>query len=54
MDFVTLAYYGLICGILSLAAPRLGNRMVRLAIGVVVGLIAAGVLPLARAALAGY
>lgn len=54
MDVVTLAYYAAICGALSVAAPYMGNRLVRLALGVLVGLIAAAVLPMARAAMAGY
>jgi len=54
MDIVTLVYYAAICGLLSLAAPNLNNRMVRLSIGVVVGVIAAAGLPVIRAALAGY
>lgn len=54
MDFVTLAYYAAICGLLSVAAPYLGNRLVRLTLGVLVGVIAAALLPLARAAMAGY
>jgi len=48
MDPVTLAYYGAICGTLGLAGPRLGRPMRRLAVGVVVGLLAAGSLPLLR------
>lgn len=54
MDPVTLTYYALICGLLSVAAPYLGNRLVRLAVGVLVGLVAAALLPLARAVMAGY
>lgn len=54
MDIVTLVYYAAVCGILSLAAPYIGRRIIRLSIGVLVGVIAAAVLPAARAALAGY
>ena len=54
MDIVTLTYYAAICGLLSFAAPYLGNRLVRLAIGVTVGVVAAALLPMARTALAGY
>jgi hypothetical protein len=54
VDIVTLTYYAAICGVLSVAAPYLGNRLVRLAIGVSVGVIAAAILPMARAAMGGY
>ncbi len=48
MDAVTLTYYGLVCGLLSLASPRLTRGGLRFAVGVVVGLVAAGVLPALR------
>lgn len=50
MDPITLAFYALVCAILSAAAPNLGNRAARLAIGAVVGVVAASVLPLLRGA----
>jgi len=54
MDPVTLAYYGVICGLLSLAAPTLATPMLRFVAGVIVGLVAAGGLPFLRGlALAG-
>lgn len=53
MDPVALAYYALICGLLGLAAPRLRTPGLRFAIGVVVGLVAAGALPGLRAFLGG-
>lgn len=45
MDPVTLGYYAMICGLLGLAAPRWRVPGMRFAIGVVVGLVAAGALP---------
>ena len=48
MDFVVLAYYAIVCGILALAAPWLTRALVRLAVGACVGLMAAGVLPALR------
>ncbi len=54
MDVTALVFYGLVCGGLGWAGPRLGAPMVRFGIGVVVGIIAASVLPLLRAAIGGY
>ena len=51
MDPISLTFYAVICGILSLFAPKLGGRVPRLAIGAVVGLVAATILPVLRAAL---
>jgi hypothetical protein len=51
MDPVTLTYYGAVCGLLGLAAPRLGNRVLRFFLGVAVGLVAAGLLPALRRSL---
>jgi len=51
MDVVTLVYYGAVCGLLAVAAPRLTSTVVRLLAGAVVGLVAAGVLPALRSAL---
>jgi hypothetical protein len=51
MDPMTLVYYAGICGLLSLAGPRLGGRWARFGIGVLVGLGAAVALPAIRAAL---
>lgn len=48
MDFVVLAYYAIVCGILALAAPWLTRALVRLVVGACVGLMAAGVLPSLR------
>ena len=49
MDPVALAFYAVVCGVLSLAAPSLGGRVMRLAVGAVVGVVAASVLPLLNA-----
>lgn len=51
MDPVTLTYYGAICGLLSLAAPRFGHGLRRFALGIAVGLLAAAALPALRRAL---
>ena len=51
MDPVTLVYYGAICGLLAVASPRLTPVAVRLLAGIVIGLVAAGVLPVLRAVL---
>ena len=53
MDPIALTFYAVICGLLSAVAPSLGGRLPRLAIGAVVGVIAAAVLPMVRTALAG-
>jgi hypothetical protein len=45
MDPVTLVYYAAVCGTLGAASPWLGRLPVRLAVGAVVGLIAASLLP---------
>ena len=53
MEPVSLVFYAVICGLLSLFAPSLGGRVVRLATGAVVGVIAAIVLPILQGTL-GY
>ena len=45
MDPVALAYYAAVCGLLGAFAPRAGGMPARLALGAVVGVIAAGLLP---------
>jgi hypothetical protein len=52
MDPVTLSYYAVVCGTLGFLAPRLGRPFKRLVVGVVVGVVAAGALPLMRGAFA--
>ncbi len=51
MDPVTMTDYGAICGLLSLSAPRFGNGLLRFALGIAVGLLAAAALPALRRAL---
>jgi hypothetical protein len=51
MDPVTLAYYGIVCGCLSLVSARISPAVVRFLVGVGVGLIAAMALPPLRQAL---
>ena len=51
MDPITLAFYALVCGILSLFAPDLGGRGARLAIGALVGVGAATLLPVLKTTL---
>jgi len=48
MDPVTLTFYAAVCGLLSAFAPDKAGRVPRFAIGVAVGLVAAGLLPVAR------
>ncbi|WP_168193047.1 hypothetical protein [Rhodophyticola sp. CCM32] len=43
-----LIFYAAICGVLSLAGPRLGAPLMRLGIGACVGVIAAAILPVIR------
>ncbi|MDF0601829.1 hypothetical protein P1J78_13870 [Psychromarinibacter sp. C21-152] len=54
MDPVTLTYYALVCGLLSAFAPTVRRRIARLAVGAVIGLVAAGALPFVRATLPFY
>jgi hypothetical protein len=51
MDPVTLAFYAVVCGLLGLVGPSLGRPGLRLGIGALVGLAAAGALPVLRGAL---
>ena len=45
MDPITLIFYAVVCGLLSVLAPKLGAMPSRLAVGAVVGVIAATALP---------
>lgn len=45
MDPISIAFYAVVCGILSLFAPRLGGMIPRLATGAIVGIGAATTLP---------
>ena len=51
MDIVALAFYTLVCGVLSIAAPQIGSPVKRMIIGAVVGIVAAAILPLLREAI---
>lgn len=53
MDPIALVFYALVCAILSLFAPQLGGRTARLAVGAVVGIAAASLLPMVRTVLLG-
>ena len=53
MDPISMVFYGVVCGLLSLAAPGLGGRVPRFAIGVVVGIGGAFVLGYVRQNLIG-
>jgi hypothetical protein len=49
MDVTALIFYAIVCGLLSLASPTHGQTPVtRLAIGAVVGIAAAALLPVLR------
>ena len=45
MDPISLVFYAIVCGLLSLVAPNLGGMVPRLAVGAVVGVAAATALP---------
>ncbi len=48
MDPIAIVFYALVCGVLSLFAPNMGGRVPRLAIGAVVGVVAALLLPVLK------
>jgi len=48
IDATAIAWYAVICGMLSAFAPSFGGRAVRIVIGGVVGIVAATVLPMVR------
>jgi len=52
MDVTALAFYACVCAVLSFASPALGTPFLRLAVGALVGIAAAALLPILRAALA--
>jgi len=53
MDMIALAFYAIVCAVLSLAAPRLGAPLARFGIGAAVGLLAAATLPVLRQIITG-
>jgi len=54
MDPITLGFYAVVCGALSVVAPSFPRLPVRLGIGAVVGLAAASVLPMLKGMMGGY
>ena len=48
MEPISLAFYAIVCGLLSVFAPNLGGVVPRMAVGAVVGIIAAASLPFVR------
>ena len=48
MEPISLAFYAVVCGVLSLVAPNLGGMIPRLLTGAIVGVVAATVLPFLR------
>jgi len=53
MDPIALAFYAVICGLLSLFAPTLGGMVPRLAFGAIVGIVAAALLPALKTLIGG-
>ena len=53
MDPIAMIFYAVVCGALSLFAPNLGGYVPRIAVGAVVGVVAAGVLPMLKAMMTG-
>ena len=51
MDMVSLGFYAVVCGTLSVAAPAFGNVPIRFGVGVLVGIAAAWGLPLIKSGL---
>jgi len=54
MEPLSLGFYALVCGLLSVVAPRLGGFVPRLLTGAVVGIVAAFALPTLRGMISGY
>ncbi len=48
MDSVNIVFYAIICGTLAAYAPTAGGRAARFVLGIVVGAIAASLLPLVK------
>ena len=51
IDPAAIAWYAAICGALSAFAPSVGGRGLRIAVGAVVGVLAATLLPAVRSVL---
>ena len=54
MDGITLIFYAVVCGSLSVIAPKFPGFSVRLGVGAVVGILAASVLPYIQNMINGY
>lgn len=54
MDPITLGFYALVCGSLGAVSPKFPRLPVRLAVGAVVGLVAASILPVLKGMMTGY
>lgn len=52
MEPLSLVFYASVCGLLSVFAPNLPSMPVRLAVGAVVGVVAAALLPVLRGMMA--
>lgn len=48
MEPISLVFYAIVCGLLSIFAPSLGGTVPRMAVGAVVGVAAAAALPIVR------
>ena len=48
MDPVTMVFYGAVCGTLALASPHVPRPWQRVVIGIVIGAVAATILPMLR------
>ncbi|MEM8630504.1 MAG: hypothetical protein AAGF74_04655 [Pseudomonadota bacterium] len=51
MDLTVLAFYALLCGLVSVLAPNIGGWMNRFGVGAIVGALAAAALPALRSML---
>ena len=54
MDPITLIFYAVVCGCLSVVAPKVTGIPARLGVGAGVGIIAATTLPFVKDMLNGY
>ena len=54
MDPITLTFYAVVCGCLSVVAPRFPGFPIRLGVGAAVGILAASILPLIKNMLHAY
>lgn len=51
MDPTTLLFYAIVCGLLSVFAPKVGRAPSRFLVGAAVGIVAATLLPILLASL---